>query len=76
MCMCILTTNKFRELGQKSIFQQETCMKYSTGGNSTFLCVTTLLSEEAEISSKGKRIERGFTAALMALYWQLFPGEP
>lgn len=39
------------------------------------VCMTTLLSEEAEISSKGRRIERGFTAALMALYWHLFPGE-
>lgn len=41
-CMCTLTTNKVRELWQKSIFQQETHLKYWTVGNSTFLCIWPL----------------------------------
>lgn len=77
MCMCILTINKVRELWQK--ISLSTGKSYEIfNSREQFLSVhmTNFLSEEADISSKGKRIERGSTTAFMALYWQLFPGEP
>lgn len=77
MCMCLLTTNKVRELWQKPIFQQEARMKYSTVGKSSFMCIWQLsYLRKQRAAVRERELRGGSTTALMALYWQLFPGEP